>query len=108
MLPRTSLYKHLLCPWNEASLHIFQVKTVISCMSTLLQRIYDTIVFSLPPSPSQLQTPFTITACLSVCLSACLPACLPDSPDLTHSSPILFWKSACEQAGSRDFAVVGA
>src|SRR6218665_2511848 len=37
-----------------------------------------------------------------------LPVCLPDPLDLTDSLSILFWTSACEQAGSRDFAFVGA
>src|SRR6218665_95890 len=37
-----------------------------------------------------------------------LTVCLPDSLDLTCSFSILFWISACEKAGSRDFAFVDA
>src|SRR6218665_1956812 len=37
-----------------------------------------------------------------------LTVCLRDSLNLTRCPPILFWTSACEKAGSRDFAFVGA
>jgi len=37
-----------------------------------------------------------------------LSACLPDSLDLGPCLSILFWISTCEQAGSRDFAFLGA
>ena len=46
----------------------------------------------LPPSPSQLQTPSTLTVCL------------PDSLDLDRCLSIFFWLSACEYPVSRYFA----
>jgi len=37
-----------------------------------------------------------------------LTACLPDFLDLTCCLSILLWTCACEAAGSRDLAFVGA
>src|SRR6218665_808130 len=59
------------------------------------------LIYRLPPTSLPVSTPNTNH-------HSRLTVCLPDSLDLDRCLMILFWLSACEYAGSRDFAFVDA
>src|SRR6218665_35374 len=78
------------------SLHSSFTPNLKHCSST-----NPILISPLPPTSLPVSTPNTIH-------HSRLTACLPDSLDLTRCLSILFWISACEYAGSHDFAIVGA